>query len=145
MAEKLPQTYENHRRLDPAYHFVGLAIFLANFVVALVGLIRTPGPDRAWTLVLAAGLVLAFLKVRTYALHNQDRVIRMEETLRLQRLLPEALHGRIQDLKVGQLVSLRFASDEELPDLVEQTLAESLDREAIKKRIKTWRADTFRV
>lgn len=145
MADKLPQSYENHRRLDPVYHFVISGIFLAFFIMALVGLIRTPSIDRFWQLLLAIGLILLFGKVRSYALHNQDRLIRLEETLRMERLLPEALRPRIQELKPGQMVSLRFASDEELPALVEQTLTESLDREAIKKRIQSWRADTFRI
>jgi len=145
MAEKLPQSYENHRRLDPVYHYVAFGIFLAYFVMALVALIRTPSLDHGWQLLLSVGLILLLGKVRSYALHNQDRIIRLEESLRLERLLPEALRPRIQELKPGQLVSLRFASDEELPTLVEKTLAESRDRESIKKQIKTWRGDTFRI
>jgi len=145
MAEKLPQTYENHRRLDPSYHYGATLIALALAVSAVVGVIRRPGFDRGWELLLSIGFIILVLKVRGYALHNQDRLIRLEETLRMQRVLPETLRARIQELDVKQMVALRFASDEELPALVERTLAESLKPEAIKKLIKTWRPDTFRV
>jgi len=145
MAEKLPQSYENHRRLDPSYHYGATLIALALFVSAVVGVIRRPGFDRGWEVLLSIGLFFLVLKVRGYALHNQDRLIRLEETLRMQRVLPEALRARIQELDAKQMVALRFASDLELTALVEQTLAESLKPEAIKKLIKTWRPDTFRV
>jgi len=145
MSEKVPQTFANHRRLDPAYHFVALALFMLVLVMSVIRVIKTPGLNSLWELALSLGLMILLLKLRTYALHNQDRLIRLEETLRMERLLPGALRPGIAELKPGQFVSLRFASDEELPLLVEQTLAEELDPEAIKKRIKVWRPDTFRI
>ena len=85
------------------------------------------------------------MKARLYATKLQDRIIRMEERQRLYGLLPETLRTRIGELSEGQLVGLRFASDAELPGLVEETLAKKLSRAQIKKSIKVWRPDYFRV
>jgi hypothetical protein len=139
------QTYANHRRIDPMYHVVGFGLLLTALVLAIVHLVRLPGYAPVWELVASLVMLILFLKVRAYALHNQDRLIRLEESQRMARLLAEPLRSRIHELKPGQFVALRFASDEELADLVEQVLAEGLEREAIKGRIRTWRADTFRV
>jgi hypothetical protein len=150
MSDAAPQTYANHRRFDPPYHFVLFAVVLLNLareMKHLVLMIKN-GPF-AWGAIvealMAAAMILLVLKIRTYALHNQDRLIRLEETLRMQAVLPDALKPRIGELRPGQFVGLRFASDEELGGLMEAALSEKLDGEAIKKRIKTWRPDTFRV
>ncbi|HXC16597.1 MAG TPA: DUF6526 family protein [Holophagaceae bacterium] len=140
-----PQTYANHRRLDPWYHIAVLGIAIVNLVAMLVALIRHPGLGSAWIFVMSAVLALLVVKVRANDLHNQDRLIRLEERLRLERLLPEDLKARIPELRVNQLVGLRFASDAEVVDRVRETFAKNLDLEAIKKRIQTWRPDTFRV
>lgn len=145
MAQEIPQTYVNHRRLDPLYHMVGFGLLLLALVLALVHLFREPGLAATWELLASLGLLITFFRVRTYALRNQDRLIRLEETRRMERLLPGVLHSRIQELSPGQFVALRFAPDEELVGLVEQTLAEGLSQDAIKRRIRTWRPDTFRV
>jgi len=134
------QTYQTHRRFDPAYHYVGTALVLMALFLAF--------SSRAlwvWHGIVALALVLLWLKTRTYALKVQDRVIRLEETLRMQAVLPEALRPRISHLKPGQMVALRFAADQELADRVTEALAEDLGGEAIKKRIQVWRPDTFRV
>jgi hypothetical protein len=96
-------------------------------------------------LVVSIAFVFLVLKIRLYALRIQDRLIRLEESLRMQRLLPADLQGRIQELSPGQMVGLQFASDAELADRVRETLQESLSGETIKKRIQTWRSDEFRV
>jgi hypothetical protein len=83
--------------------------------------------------------------VRLYALKVQDRVIRLEERLRLTQILQEPLRSRIPELTVDQLCGLRFASDAELPKLVERTLNEKLKRADIKKAIQNWRPDYWRV
>lgn len=140
-----PQTYATHRRVDPMYHYGVVPLSLLALVLALVALVRHPGVLAAFALATALGGVLLVLKVRSYALRVQDRVIRLEETLRMQRLLPADLQGRIQDLGPGQFVGLRFASDAELADRVREALDEGLRGEAIKKRIQQWRPDTFRV
>ena len=94
---------------------------------------------------LAIASALLVLKVRLYSMRVQDRLIRLEETLRMQRLLPADLQGRLQDLSPAQFVGLRFASDGELAERVREALDQKLGGEAIKKQIKDWRPDTFRV
>lgn len=145
MSEAMPQTYANHRRLDPSYHFVLFGLLAANFVFSLVHATRAHSRTGWMGFVVSLALLLLFLKARTYALRAQDRVIRLEETLRMRALLSAELQARIPELSPSQFVALRFASDAELPALVEATLAESLDNDAIKKRITSWRPDTFRV
>lgn len=139
------QSYANHRRFDPAYHVVGFALLLLTLVLSAILAWKQPGLARAWHLLLAGLLVILLLKVRTYALRVQDRVIRLEESLRMARFLPEELKTRVPELRPDQFVGLRFASDGELADLVRQTLAENLGNEDIKKRIRIWRPDEFRV
>ena len=145
MGDTGSQTYATHRRYDPLFHVFTFGILAISLLVSLWQLVRSPGFTTAWIfLVFAALLVLSF-KVRLYALKVQDRIIRLEERLRLQQLLSEPLRARIGELTEGQLIGLRFASDGELPELVRQSLDESLPREEIKKRVKVWRPDTFRV
>jgi hypothetical protein len=95
--------------------------------------------------VVTALLLIVFIKMRSYALRVQDRIIRLEETLRLREILPPALQSYIQQLAPGQFIALRFASDEELPARVAEALKENLSPDQIKRRIQTWRPDTFRV
>ena len=94
---------------------------------------------------MALALVVLALKCRLYALKVQTRVIRLEERLRLVTLLPESLRAKIPKLTEGQLVALRFASDAEVPGLVEKALAASLPNTEIKNAIVNWRPDYFRV
>jgi hypothetical protein len=140
-----PQTYANHRRFDPLFHFVLLPFFLVTAGAAIRHLYKAPRLYDAWVMLVAIALVLLTLLVRGYALKVQDRVIRLEERLRMERLLPEELRARIPELTVRQCVGLRFAADGELADRVREALAEGLNDEAIKKRIQTWRPDTNRV
>jgi hypothetical protein len=152
MAEKVPQTFANHSRFDPLFHFFAGPVFFLGLLLALVHFFAhiTDGDFRdhfhAFLLILlaAALLVIAF-KERLYALKVQDRVIRLEERLRLAMLLPEPLRSRIPELTEDQLVGLRFASDGEIPKLVERTLKEKLSRADIKKSIQNWRGDYWRV
>lgn len=137
------QTYANHRRFDPWY-LTAFALLAAAFAGACIHFVRRPGAS-VWELLLTFAALILLLRVRIYALRVQDRVIRLEETLRMKAILPEPWHVRIRELAPKQFVALRFASDEELPALVEATLEEKLDGEAIKKRIRIWREDTFRV
>lgn len=145
MGEPTPQTYANHRRLDPVYHFVLFGLLGANFVYSVVHAYRAHSRAGWMGFVVAVALLILYLKLRTYALRVQDRVIRLEETFRMRALLPVELQARIGELRPGQFVGLRFASDEELASLVEAALKEDLGGEEIKKRIKSWRPDTFRV
>jgi hypothetical protein len=82
---------------------------------------------------------------RASAVRAQNRIIRLEERLRLMALLPAEDHKYIPELTTGQLIALRFASDEELPDLVRKTLSQRLEPKAIKQNVANWRADHERV
>lgn len=145
MAEKVPQTYANHRRYDPIFHFFTFGVLAVSFLLAVWRTVRTPSLENAWWVVVAAAAIVLFFKVRGYALKVQDRVIRLEERLRLEKLLAEPLKSRLGELGEGQLVGLRFASDGEVADLVKEALDERLSGEEIKKRVKVWRPDTLRV
>jgi len=139
------QTFRNHRRFDPPFHFVLLPFLLATVVATGYKLFKGPSLRHAFFLLGALAFTFLALKVREYGLRVQDRVIRLEETLRMKALLPTDLQGRLPELRPGQFVGLRFASDAELADRVREALDQNLDGEAIKKRIQTWRPDTFRV
>jgi len=152
MPETKPQTYANHTRWDPPFHFFIVPIFLLGLIFTLIHFFAhiTHGDIRdhihAVLLILLAltFLTLAF-KTRLYSLRVQDRIIRLEERLRLMQLLPEPLRSRIPELSESQLCALRFASDAELPKLAERALNEKLSRADIKKAIQNWRPDYWRV
>ena len=138
------QSYANHRRYVPAYGAL-FAILSINVIYSVVYSFRHPAFDSYWRVALGIGFLIFFFTVRGFATHNQDRIIRLEERLRLAQILPDGLKARISELSEAQLVGLRFASDAEVPALMQKTLTDRLDREAIKKVIQNWRADTFRV
>jgi hypothetical protein len=145
MAEKVPQTYANHARYDPSFHFSLVPVAAITFLLTIWNLIRNFGfPAVLLTLVSLVALVSVF-KFRLYSLKVQDRVIRLEERLRLSMLLSEPLRSRISELTEGQLIALRFASDAEIPVLVEKALAGKLRAGEIKQAIVSWRPDYFRV
>ena len=145
MAEKMPQTLANHARFDPPFHFFILPVFAITVIVASVHLVRHPGLHSAWLFVASVAGVIVVLKVRLYALRVQDRVIRLEERLRLGSVLNEPLKSRISELTEDQLIGLRFAPDSELPALVQRALTEKLSRADIKKSVQNWRPDYWRV
>lgn len=140
-----PQTYANHRRFEPLQHFVLVPILLITWFATIWQVYKYPSLHSAWVMVLGLAALLVAIQVRVYALKVQDRLIRLEETLRLESVLPQDLKGRIPELTVKQLVGLRFAADAELAERVREALDQHLDGEAIKKRIQVWRPDTFRV
>jgi Family of unknown function (DUF6526) len=145
MAEKKPQTLANHARIDPLFHFFVLPVFILSTLAAVILFLWHPSLRSAWEFVLLAAATAGAFKIRIYALRVQDRVIRLEERLRLASLLPEPLRLRVPELAEGQLIALRFASDAELPKLAERALAEKLSPADIKKTIQTWRPDYRRV
>lgn len=142
--ERRPQSYANHAKLEPAYHFLAFGILLVNLGWSALQLWREPSFASGLGLALALALLILFFAMRVFALAVQDRVIRLEERLRLERLLPVDLRARIPELEVAQLVALRFASDGELPALARAVLDEKLGREEIKRRIREWRPDYLR-
>jgi hypothetical protein len=145
MANAKPQSYANHARLDPPFHFFLAPLLIIAVILSIISLVRHPGLDSILWLLLALALFLTAGKARSYALKAQDRVIRLEERMRLSLLLPEAARARIAELTEPQLIGLRFASDAELPALAIRALNEGLTNKQIKASIQSWRADTFRV
>jgi hypothetical protein len=141
----LQQSYADHGRTDPAFHFFLVPISALTIIVALVNAVRHPGFNSAWLVLVSVAAGVALFKMRLYSLKVQDRLIRLEERLRLQQFLAEPLRSRISDLTVGQLVALRFASDAELPALVTRALNEKLSKDDLKKSVTAWRPDFFRV
>jgi hypothetical protein len=145
MSAAVPQTLKNHARIDPPFHFFILPVFSIVLISSIVEAIRHFGYHSALMVIFYLAVLLLAFKVRLYALKVQTRVIRLEERLRLHELLPEPLRSRILELDESQLVALRFASDAECPALVEETLAKKLINADIKKAVREWRADYWRV
>jgi uncharacterized protein DUF6526 len=139
------QTYANHRRFFALYHYVALPIVALNVVYTAIIAFRAPGKATIWSFIFAIGVASGVLAARTMVLIVQNRVIRLEQRLRMVALLPDHLRGRIVELNLSQLIGLRFASDAELPSLVERCLAGELkNAEAVKKAITNWQADFLR-
>jgi hypothetical protein len=145
MAEKKPQTLQNHGKIDPLFHQFLIPIALLILIGSIYNLVK----DFSWMsgahVVVVIWAIIAMFKIRLYALKVQDRVIRLEERLRMDELLSEPLKSRVYELTEQQLIALRFASDGELPALVEKTLKANLDPKAIKQSIQSWRPDYWRV
>jgi hypothetical protein len=139
------QNFEHHAKIVTGFHRVLLPIFAINLIWCIYRLFRAFSGETVMALLLAVAFILLSFYARTFALTVQDRVIRLEMNLRLQQLLPAEFRPRIPELAVGQFVALRFASDEELPELVKKVLDEHLtDRKAIKKMIRNWQPDFVR-
>jgi Family of unknown function (DUF6526) len=145
MAKEKTQSFENHNRVVPPYHMFAIPIFMINLIWRLVQLRYGITFGSIMNVLLAIAFLIVVLYARLFTLTVQDRVIRLEMRLRLERLLPPDLRSRIPEFTTPQLISLRFAGDEELAALARQVLDERLnDRKAIKRRIKNWQADLLR-
>ena len=139
------QTFKNHARFLPPWHFVAGPILLVNFIYTCRMLFESQDWPTVLRALVALALMLLFLFTRFMVLRVQDRVIRLEERLRLERLLPADLKGQIEKFSVEQLVALRFASDAELPTLARTVLDKGITKRAdIKAMITTWRGDYLR-
>ena len=141
----MTQTFENHSRIVPLYHRVALPMLGLNAIYAVYRVIRSFSLETTMGVLVAGALLILFFYARIFALTVQDRVIRLEMTLRMERLLPPDLRQRIHEFSPGQLVALRFAGDGEMADLARKVLAENLqDRKTIKRMVKDWRPDHLR-
>ena len=142
MAQKTPQSFENHARVLPAFHYVAFPLFAINFFFTLYQAVTAFSWSNLVAFALSVALILLFFVARVMALTVQDRVIRLEEQLRMRALLPADLQPRIGEFTVKQLVALRFAGDDELPALARKVLDEKIqDQKSIKKLVQHWRAD----
>ena len=140
------QNYQNHVRWHAPQHFILTPILLFNLVFAIVRLVQYPNIDRAEFLLLSIGLLIMGVLVRINALRVQDRLIRLEENLRYEKILPSDLVSQTQKLSVGQINALRFASDAELPELMRRVLnGEFAKNGEIKRAVSDWRGDYLRV
>ena len=144
------QTFATHRKFVPGFHFVTLGILVINLIWSLVRVVFpipfVPVQDRLLNVAVAVALALLAWYTRSFPVRAQDRVIRLEEKLRLERLLPPDLKGRIGELTTGQLIALRFASDAEVPELTRVVLDQNIKgQNDIKKKIRDWRADHLRM
>ena len=137
------QNFQNHGKIVPIFHFFAIPVFVINFVWSLYRLWHLGlSFEGIFGVILAAALVVLVFEARLFALAVQDRVIRLEERLRYERMLPAELQTRCSELTINQIVALRFACDAELPALTRKVLDEKLtQRKAIKQLIKTWRPD----
>ena len=145
MSQSTSQTFQNHTRFVPAFHLFALPVLGINLLWSLYRMVRGFSADTVMAAALAAALIVVAVYARLFALTVQDRVIRLEMELRLEKLLPVELRPRIAELTVGQLVSLRFAPDGELPALTRKVLDEKLStRKAIKQLIQQWKPDLLR-
>ncbi len=141
-----PQTLANHTRWHAPFHFFIAPVMLINFIWSVVLFIKDPNWNSGWWIIVSAALVVLAAMVRTNSLKVQDRLIRLEEKLRYQQILSPALCQQAGALTPGQMVALRFAGDDELEALVAAAVAGKFSKTGdIKRAIKNWRADTFRV
>jgi hypothetical protein len=140
------QTYSTHRRFVPEFHFFALPVLLANALLKMWDFARHPSLMTAWVALVAIAIAIGLFAARTMSLRAQDRIIRLEERTRLDRLLPPNLRERAAGLSTSQLIALRFASDDELPDLTKRVIDGELHaRPDIKRAIRNWRPDDLRV
>lgn len=145
MPDTRTQSAASHARYNPLYHFVALPLVTVFLVYAVMRAIDVPTRDTVLDAVLALGVLAGVVAARLMALTVQDRLIRLEETIRMQRVLPASQQGDIGQLRRRHFVALRFAPDEELPGLVRRVAAgELVDGKSIKQAIRTWRPDWFR-
>jgi Family of unknown function (DUF6526) len=140
------QSFATHRRFFPLFHFFAIPILTINVIIRVVYAWMHRGARLVWwEIVVALALLGLAFAARIMVLAVQDRLIKLEETLRLQRCLPDDLRGRVGELSSGQLIALRFCCDDELAGLTRSVLDGKLkSRDEIKKQIKTWRPDNQR-
>ena len=140
------QSFASHRRWIPMWHFFALPVLIINVFVVAIAYARDPRLINGWAVIVAIALAVGIFVSRYMPLRAQDRIIRLEERARLERVLPGDLRGRVGELTPSQLIAIRFAADDEVPDLTRRTLNGELKSQGdIKRAIRTWRADTLRV
>lgn len=140
------QSFATHRKFVPAFHYVMAPILLGNIFVHAFEVFRGPNATSVWQLLVAIAIAIGAFYGRLFALAAQDRVIRLEERLRMRELLPADLQPRIDDLTREQIIGLRFASDGELAVLTARVLKDNIQkRDEVKKLVTHWRADTHQL
>ena len=139
------QSFQSHAKWVPPFHFFVLPVLLINLGFQIYWCVKAFSVSGVISVLLGAALFVGMVMSRVMAMKVQDRVIRIEERIRFERVLPADMHARIGEFTIDQLVALRFASNAELPELARKVLEEKLnDRKTIKQMIKTWRPDFAR-
>ncbi len=139
------QNYGNHKKYVLGYHGVVFGFVVLTLAWSVKQLVSGPSLASAIQVITAMGLMGVFFYARIFALQVQNRLIRLEEQLRMARVLPDDLKAKVGDLRVSQLIALRFAPDDELSALVRRVLAGELtSQDDIKRAIVRWRADYVR-
>jgi hypothetical protein len=139
------QSFQSHAKWVPPFHFFVLPVLLINIGFQIYWCVKAFTIGGVLSVLVAVALFVGMVMARVMAMKVQDRVIRLEERLRFERVLPADLHPRIGEFTTNQLVALRFASNAELPELARKVLEEKVkDRKEIKRMIKTWRPDFAR-
>jgi len=145
MSDESVQSYSNHARWLAPWHFFAIPVLLSNIVVELVRFVRAPSLPAAWVAIVAIALLTGLMCARWMPLRVQDRLIRLEETLRLERLLPDRAR-EVEHLTRDQLIGVRFASDAEVPHLLDRMVSGELVRRSdVKRAVQHWRADHQRI
>lgn len=141
------QNYKNHRRLNPVHHFILTPITLVIFVWSIINAFQDDQSlaHKIYFTLTATILLILGLLSRSYGLRNQDRIIRIEMRLRYFELTGTSFSTKEKQLRLGQIIALRFASDDELLGLMDRTIGENLSGTDIKKAIKNWQVDNMRV
>ena len=146
MPEHATQNYANHKTFDKSLYVITAVLIVAALFSMIAVSLEMPALSLAATLLIVFAIVGIMFRMRAYAVRVQDRVIRLEMRLRLERVLPGDLVSKIPALTLSQLIGLRFASDAELPDLMQKVLDSNLtESDDIKKLVKDWQADHLRV
>jgi len=139
------QSFQSHAKWVPPFHFFVLPVLLLNIGFQIYWCVKAFTIGGVLSVLVAVALFVGMVMARVMAMKVQDRVIRLEERLRFERVLPADLHPRIGEFTTNQLVALRFAGNAELPELARKVLEENVkDRKEIKRMIKTWRPDFAR-
>lgn len=147
MADNASQTYATHGKYVIGFHVVLFGVFVLTFIGSCVNLYQSLGDHQrlysaSLIVVLTAATIVLSFYARLFALKAQDRAIRAEEQLRHYVLTGKLLDPR---LSIRQVIGLRFAPDEEFVALARRATDEGLSEDAIKRAVKTWRPDTYRV
>jgi hypothetical protein len=139
------QSFKNHAMYDPPFHFFLAPVGIFLLILSIIDVAKHPNWMTGIHVLAVVWLIVLVFKTRIYSLKVQDRVIRLEERVRLMSILPAPMQPRIPELSIDQLIGLRFASDAELPGLVEKALSGNWNRKQIKEAVQNWRPDNWRV
>lgn len=140
------QSASSHAKMVPMYHYLTFACVLLPTVYFAVQAVRDFSVGAVMMVVFGVGVIFSTFFARIFPLGVQDRVIRLEERIRMERVLPAEMHGRLGEVSTSHLIGLRFAPDDELADLVQRILdGELSDRKSVKQAIRSWRADHQRI